>query len=118
MTSDSSIFAKLMAVIGDRKANPSEKSYTNKLLAGGVDKIGAKITEEAAEVIEAAAEFLVDVDNGPAHEHLAHEAADLIYHLFVMLAHRDVKLSEVEAKLAERFGISGLEEKASRNKPS
>ena len=46
--------AQLMQTIEDRKANPSATSYTNKLLAGGVPKIGGKITEEAAEVIEAA----------------------------------------------------------------
>jgi phosphoribosyl-ATP pyrophosphohydrolase len=98
-----------MAVILDRKANPSEKSYTAKLLTGGVAKIGSKITEEAAEVVEAARE------PGPeGHEHTIHEAADLMYHLFVLLAHCDVTLEEVEAELAGRFGISGLEEKASR----
>ena len=46
--------------------------------------------------------------------HLTHEAADLIYHLFVMLAARDVALDDVEAELARRFGVSGLDEKASR----
>lgn len=99
-----------MATIENRKANPSEKSYTSQLLAGGVDKIGAKITEEAAEVVEAASE---PGDAGGAH--LVREAADLMYHLLVMLAHRDSDLAEVEAELARRFGISGMEEKASRN---
>jgi phosphoribosyl-ATP pyrophosphohydrolase len=50
------ILAQLMATIADRKANPSEKSYTTKLLTGGVPKIGAKITEEARETVEAASE--------------------------------------------------------------
>jgi phosphoribosyl-ATP pyrophosphohydrolase len=99
-----------MAVIEDRKANPSEKSYTNRLLTAGVAKIGEKITEEAAEVVEAAGE-----PGAEGQEHLVREAADLVYHLLVMLAHRDTTLSQVEAELARRFGISGLEEKASRN---
>ena len=108
---DPSILAQLMAVIEDRKANPSQKSYTASLLAGGTEKIGAKIVEEAAEVVEAAAE-----PGQQGRQHLVHEAADLIYHLCVMLGYRDVNLAEVEAELAQRFGTSGLEEKASRGK--
>jgi phosphoribosyl-ATP pyrophosphohydrolase len=106
---DQHILAQLMAVIEDRKASPPAKSYTTALFAGGVAKIGEKVREEAEEVVEAAGE--------PGEEgrgHLIREAADLIYHLFVMLGHRDVKLAEVEAELARRFGISGLDEKASR----
>jgi phosphoribosyl-ATP pyrophosphohydrolase len=104
-----SILARLMAVIEDRKANPSEKSYTNRLLAGGVEKIGAKIIEEAAEVVAAAAE------PGPdGRSHTIHEAADVVYHLLVLLGYREISLAEVEAELARRFGISGLDEKASR----
>lgn len=104
-----SVLARLMAVIEDRRKNPPERSYTTTLFAGGVEKIGRKISEEAAEVIEAAGESGQD-----AHGHLIHEAADLIYHLFVMLAQRDVSLAEVENELARRFGISGLDEKESR----
>ncbi len=103
------ILLRLMAIIEDRKANPPPKSYTTTLFAGGVAKIGEKITEEAAEVVEAAAE---PGDEGRTH--LIHEAADLVYHLFVMLGFRDIKLAEVEAELARRFGISGLDEKAAR----
>ena len=105
--------ADLMATIEDRKAHPPAKSYTTTLFAGGVPKIGEKIVEEAAEVVEAAGE---PAEAGRTH--LIREAADLIYHLFVMLAHRDVRLSEVEAELARRSGTSGLDEKASRPKPS
>jgi phosphoribosyl-ATP pyrophosphohydrolase len=105
------VLAQLMAVIEDRKANPPAKSYTTTLLAGGVPKIGEKIREEADEVVEAASE-----PGEPGRSHLIREAGDLIYHLLVMLGHRDVKLAEVEAELAKRFGISGLDEKASRKK--
>ena len=104
-----SVLAQLMAVIEERKANPPERSYTTSLFRGGVDKIGAKIVEEAAEVVEAAGE---PGDEG--RKHLIHEAADLIYHLWVMLGYRDIQLDEVEAELARRFGISGLDEKAAR----
>ena len=109
MNEESSIFEKLMEVINDRKVNPPARSYTTSLFEGGVGRIGAKIGEEAAEVVEAATE---EGDEGRAH--LTHEAADLIYHLFVMLSYRDVPLSEVESELARRFGISGLDEKAAR----
>jgi phosphoribosyl-ATP pyrophosphohydrolase len=105
-----SIFQQLMDVIRDRKARPPERSYTTSLFAGGVEKIGAKLEEEAAEVVEAAGEA---GDGG--REHLVREAADLVYHLFVMLGYRDVSLGEVEAELARRFGISGLDEKAARD---
>lgn len=109
MSGDPTIFARLMAVVEDRKAHPSEKSYTHRLLSGGVAKIGEKINEEAAEVVEAAAE-----PGEEGRQHLVREAADLVYHLLVMLAHRDVQLADVESELARRFGIGGLDEKAAR----
>src|SRR5829696_5432089 len=111
MSLSDSLFARLMAVIEDRKANPPAKSYTTSLLAGGVPKITAKISEEAAEVIAAASE---PGDAGRAH--LIYETGDLLYHLFVMLAHREIKLEEVEVELARRFGISGIDEKENRGK--
>lgn len=92
----------------DSKSN--EKSYTAQLLAGGIEKIGAKINEEAAEVVEAAGE-----PGKAGREHTIREAADLLYHLLVMLCSRDIRLADVEAELARREGVSGLEEKASRN---
>jgi phosphoribosyl-ATP pyrophosphohydrolase len=105
--------ARLMALIEDRKAKLPAGSYTTKLLTAGPSKIGEKIIEEAAEVVEAAGE-----PGEPGRVHLTHEAADLLYHLLVMLAHCDVRLAEVEAELARREGISGLVERASRNKPT
>jgi len=94
-----------------RKAAPDEKSYTAKLLAGGVEKIGGKIIEEAAEVVEAAGE-----PGEEGRQHTIREAGDLLYHLLVLMAAREVTLQEVEAELARRFGVSGLEEKAMRKK--
>jgi len=103
------ILAQLMATIEDRRANPSEKSYTSKLLAGGVAKIGGKITEEAREMVEAASE-----PGDAGRSHFIYECADLTYHLFVLMACKGVALGELEAELARRFGISGLAEKAAR----
>lgn len=98
-----------MAIIEDRRRNPSDKSYTAALLAGGPQKIRKKLIEEAAEVFEAAGE---PAELGPAH--LLSEAGDLVYHLLVLLASRDISLPQLEAELAGRFGTSGLEEKAAR----
>jgi len=94
-----------------RQASPDERSYTAQLLAGGVEKIGGKVLEEAAEVVEAAGE-----PGDAGRQHTIREAGDLVYHLLVLLAARGVKFSEVEAELARRAGVSGLEEKANRKK--
>jgi phosphoribosyl-ATP pyrophosphohydrolase len=105
----SSPLHQLMAVLEDRKANPPPNSYTARLYAGGVARIGDKIQEEAREVVEAACE---PGDHG--RRHLIYESADVIYHLLVMLAHQGIKLEEVEAEIGRRFGQSGLDEKAAR----
>lgn len=106
---------KLEQTIADRRAAGAVgASYTAKLLAGGIPKIGPKVTEEAGELVEAAAE-----PGAEGREHTIREAADLVYHSLVLLAARDISFSEVEAELARRFNMSGLEEKASRkNKPN
>ena len=108
--SNASILPELMNVIAARKANPDAgKSYVAALLAGGVRKIGGKIVEEAAEVVEAADEA------GPAgRAHLVHEVADLVFHALVLLGLKDVPWAEVEAELSRRFGVSGIDEKAAR----
>ena len=111
MSSEGDILDRLMAVINDRKGESPDESYTAKLLAGGSEKIGSKVTEEAAELVEAAAE---SGDEG--RDHFVYEAADLLYHTMVLLAWRDVPLDEVRGELGRRFGVSGLEEKASREK--
>ncbi len=102
---------QLEKIIGERATTPSEKSYTTKLLKGGIVKIGQKIIEEAAEVVEAA-----DEPGEEGRSHTLYEAADLIYHLMVMLRHKEIDLAEVEEELGRRFGMSGLEEKAARPK--
>ena len=108
------ILLDLMDVIAERKANPDAgKSYVLSLLNGGVPKIGAKITEEAAELVEAA-----DEPGDAGRAHLVHEAADLIFHTLVLLGHKDVPWSAVEGELSRRFGVSGLDEKAARGGPT
>ena len=93
------------------ESGAAEKSYTAKLLAAGAEKIGSKVTEEAAELVEAATE---SGDDG--RKHFVYEAGDLLYHTLVLLRWRGVELNEVEEELARRFGVSGIDEKASRKK--
>ena len=100
---------RLMETLAERAQTMPAGSYTTKLLAGGPEKIGGKILEEANEFIEAASE---SGDDG--RKHFIYEAGDLIYHTLVMLAWRGVDLSEVAAELGRREGTSGLVEKASR----
>jgi phosphoribosyl-ATP pyrophosphohydrolase len=83
-----------------------EASYTRKLLDRGVAHCAKKLGEEAIETVIAA----VEQDR----ERLIAEAADLIYHLLVVLEARGIALAEVEAELFERTPQSGLQEKASR----
>ncbi len=113
MNQQDHVFAQLMATIEDRKANPPPNSYTAKLFEGGVKKVRVKLIEEAAELFEAAAE---PGDEGRGH--VLYEAGDLVYHLFVLMAMQGIRLAELEAELARRFGTSGLDEKAARGKGS
>jgi phosphoribosyl-ATP pyrophosphohydrolase len=109
-----SILDELMKVIAERKASPpSERSYVVELLRGGVGKIGAKIVEEAIEVVEAG-----DEPGTSGGEHLIREVADLVFHAAVLLGYRDLPWSAVENELARRFGISGITEKESRGQSS
>ncbi len=86
--------SQVFAVICDRRDRPFEGSYTRKLLDGGDNKILKKIGEEAAEVVMACKD-----DDGDA---IAGEAADLIYHTLVALAHHNVDIKAVYRKLQER----------------
>ena len=109
MSDHETILSRLAAVVEDRRAKRPPQSYTTKLFDGGTDAIAAKVREEAEELIEAARR--TDQQRGD----VIHEAADLVYHLLVMLAQCSVTLGDVEAELARRFGTSGLEEMASRD---
>jgi len=100
------VLEALERVVVSRKGDSPERSYTSRLFAGGVAACGAKVTEEAGELVAAAA--------AESTERVVAEAADLVYHMVVLLACRDVPLAAVEGELARRFGISGLVEKAAR----
>lgn len=93
---DVSALARLWAVIVDRRENPEQGSYTNHLLRAGIDRIGRKIGEEAAETIIAA--------KNHAPEELTAEVSDLLYHSFVLMAAEGVSLSDVSAELERRHG--------------
>ncbi len=101
-----SILHELAATIEARRGTDPDSSWTAKLLSRGPEKCAEKFGEEAIEaVIEA-----VRGDRAA----LTREAADVLYHLLVMLAAREVVLDDVLAELARRQGTSGLEEKAAR----
>ncbi|WP_413869183.1 phosphoribosyl-ATP diphosphatase [Albidovulum sp.] len=97
---------RLAATIETRKGADPETSWTAKLLAKGPEKCAEKFGEEAVEAI-------IEAVRGDR-ARLTAEAADLLYHLLVMLAACGVTLAEVEAELAAREGTSGIAEKAAR----
>ena len=99
---------RLAATIEARKGADPASSWTAKLLSEGPDKAAEKFGEEAIEAI-------VEAVKGDQNR-LTAEAADVIYHLLVMLASRDVSLNDVLAELERREGTSGIEEKASRGR--
>jgi phosphoribosyl-ATP pyrophosphohydrolase len=98
---------RLEAVIASRRDADPESSYVAKLNAKGLGKIAQKLGEEATETVIAA----LSEDR----EALVGEAADLLFHLLVLLGAKDVPLAEVLAELDRREGTSGIAEKASRN---
>jgi phosphoribosyl-ATP pyrophosphohydrolase len=93
-------------VVLDRKANPSDSSYTASLMQKGLDKILKKLGEEATEVVIAG--------KGGVREEVVYETADLFFHTLVLLGYQGIPLEAVYDELRRRFGISGIEEKASR----
>jgi phosphoribosyl-ATP pyrophosphohydrolase len=98
--------AQLAATIAARKGADPDSSWTAKLLAKGPEKCAEKFGEEAIEAI-------IEAVKGDRAK-LTAEAADVLYHLLVMLAARDITLADVEQELTRREGQSGLAEKAGR----
>ena len=98
---------RLEQVIAERKDASPDTSYVASLNAKGIEKIAQKLGEEATETVIAA------LSGG--REDVVGEAADLIFHLLVLLQARRVTLEEVMAELDRREGTSGIEEKASRS---
>jgi phosphoribosyl-ATP pyrophosphohydrolase len=98
----------LVHIIDARAASGGEVSYTRKLLDKGTEHCAKKFGEEAVETVIAAV--------GDNRDHLIEESADVLYHLLVLLKSRGVRLDEVETVLAQRTGMTGLEEKAARKR--
>jgi phosphoribosyl-ATP pyrophosphohydrolase len=97
---------RLEQVIRDRRQGDPATSYVAKLTARGRAKIAQKVGEEATETVIAA----IRDDRAE----LTGEAADLLFHLLVLLADAGVTLDEVRTELARREGVSGIDEKAAR----
>ena len=102
---DQHILDALYATVAARKGADPDTSYTAKLFAKGTAKIAQKVGEEGVETVIAALAETPDK---------ASESADLLYHLTVLWADQGVKPEDVWQILAERQGISGIAEKASR----
>ena len=97
---------RLAATIESRRTADPDSSWTAKLLAKGPEKCAEKFGEESIEAI-------IEAVKGDR-ARLTSEAADVVFHLLVMLASRDVTLGDVQAELERREGTSGLSEKAAR----
>ena len=104
----SDVLTKLAQVLEERKQADADSSYVAKLYSKGLDAILKKIGEEATETVMAA-------KDGDA-EKIIYETADLWFHSMVLLAQQGLRPEDVLQELDRRFGLSGLEEKASRKK--
>ncbi len=104
----SEVLQQLADILEQRKQETAEKSYVASLYAKGLDHILKKVGEEATETVIAAK----DGDK----EQIVYETADLWFHTMVMLADQGLGPEHVLQELQRRFGLSGLEEKAQRNK--
>ncbi|HKM14735.1 MAG TPA: phosphoribosyl-ATP diphosphatase [Marinospirillum sp.] len=108
----SDILKQLAVTLQERKQASPQSSYVAQLHSKGLNKILEKVGEEAVETILAAKDAQV---SGLKDEVIA-ETADLWFHSLVMLSHLDISHQDVLNELARRTGISGLDEKANRNK--
>lgn len=102
----SDILDKLNQVLQQRKNADADSSYVASLYAAGTDKILKKLGEEAVETVIAG--------KGGKRDEIIYETADLWFHSLVLLAHNDIDPQLILDELDRRFGLSGLEEKASR----
>jgi phosphoribosyl-ATP pyrophosphohydrolase len=99
---------KLEQVLQQRKQEDPSSSYVASLYSNGLDTILKKIGEEATETVIAA--------KSGDKEQIIYEMADLWFHSLVLLAQQDLSADDVLKELERRFGLSGLDEKAARNK--
>lgn len=102
---------ELEALLCARKDADPKTSYAAQMHSLGLDSILRKLSEEVLETLFASRDLQADVST---RKQLVHEAADLLFHFVLLLAHLDVKLEEVLAELKLRRGRSGLAEKAAR----
>ncbi len=102
------ILKQLENVLEQRKNTDAGASYVASLYAKGLDEILKKIGEESAEVIIAGKDG--DEDK------IIYEVADLWFHTLVLLRHKNIEVAKISDELSKRFGLSGLTEKANRNK--
>jgi phosphoribosyl-ATP pyrophosphohydrolase len=107
MTEENTL-VRLAALIHSRRSDTTGKSYTSQLLTAGTERCAKKFGEEAVEAVIAA----MGTDTAA----LKAEAADVLYHLLVLLESREVAFDDVLKVLDGRMGTSGLEEKAARSK--
>lgn len=108
----SEVLDALALVIAKRRAADPNESYVASLNANGLNKILEKVGEEAIEVVIAAKDAeLAEASN----DRVINEVADLVFHTLVMLDRLGISHNEVLDALASRQGLSGLQEKASRN---
>ena len=103
----SDILRQLEQVLKQRKQADADSSYVASLYQAGTDKILKKLGEEATETVIAG--------KSGDRSQIIYETADLWFHSLVLLAHYDIELQAVLDELDRRFGLSGLEEKASRS---
>jgi phosphoribosyl-ATP pyrophosphohydrolase len=108
----SDILQQLERILDERRKAAPETSYVAQLHGKGLNKILEKVGEEATETLLAAK----DAQQTGDHQEVIAETADLWFHSLVMLSHLGISHQQVLDELARRMGISGLEEKASRNK--
>jgi phosphoribosyl-ATP pyrophosphohydrolase len=106
------VLAELAATLEQRKQAAADSSYVASLHAKGLNKILEKVGEESIETIIAAKDAVLSGDKSE----LIYETADLWFHTLVMLSHLNIGPDAILDELARRFNLSGLEEKASRNK--
>jgi phosphoribosyl-ATP pyrophosphohydrolase len=111
-----SILIKLYEVLQSRKESDPESSYVASLYKKGSAKISEKIREEAEETIVEGLRLEKSRDDEAIRQALRNESADLLFHLWVLLAHHNIEPYEVLEVLEGRFGTSGHTEKAGRKR--
>lgn len=112
---DQNLLQQLYATIESRKAADPDTSYVAKMFARGNAKITQKVGEEAVELVIEAIRLAEKPGSAKRRESFLNEAADLVFHLLVLLSQHNVNPDDVLRVLEGRIGTSGLEEKASRS---